>query len=66
MGFQAIEPYLAFETRHVDLGGGFIQAVSLQRLLDVVQGLIRKDPLALLCERTDCERCNAVRAALAQ
>ena len=66
MGFQAIEPYLAFETRHVDLGGGFIQAVSLQRLLEVVQGLIRKDPLALLCERTDCERCNAVRAALAQ
>ena len=66
MGFQAIEPYLAFETRHVDVGGGFIQAVSLQRLLEVVQGLIRKDPLALLCERTDCERCNAVRAALAQ
>jgi len=63
-GFYAIEPYLAADTRRVPLGEGFIQAISLQRLFAVAQELIRKNPLALLCERIDCERCNAVRMTL--
>jgi aminoglycoside 3-N-acetyltransferase len=63
-GFDVIEPYLTFDTRRVQLGAGFIQAVSLQRLFDVAQELIRKNPQALLCERIDCERCNAVRMTL--
>ena len=61
-GFQAIEPYLSLDTRRVDIGEGFIQAVPLQRLFDIVQELIKRDPLALLCARTDCERCAAVRS----
>jgi aminoglycoside 3-N-acetyltransferase len=61
MGFQAIESYLTFDTRRVQIGEAFVQAVPLQRLFDVVQDMIKKDPLALLCERMDCERCNAVR-----
>ena len=61
MGFQAIEEYIRFDTQRVEIGEAFIQAVPLTRLLDVVQALIKKDPLAWLCERTDCERCNAVR-----
>jgi aminoglycoside 3-N-acetyltransferase len=61
MGFQAIEEHVASYTRRVVLGDALIQAVPLKRLFDVVQDLIRKDPLALLCERTDCERCMAVR-----
>lgn len=61
-GFNAIEEHLLPHTRRVDLdGGAFIQAVSLKRLLDVTVELIKKDPLALLCQRTDCERCNSVR-----
>jgi hypothetical protein len=64
MGFQAIEEHIAFDARRVELGDAFIQAVPLKRLLEVVQSLIKKDPLALLCERTDCERCNAVRMAI--
>ncbi|HMB25590.1 MAG TPA: AAC(3) family N-acetyltransferase [Anaerolineales bacterium] len=62
MGFQAIEPHLNFDIRHVDVGKGFIQALPLQNLLDVVRGLIKQNPLALLCERRDCERCSTVRA----
>jgi aminoglycoside 3-N-acetyltransferase len=62
MGFQAVEEHLTFDTRRVEIGEAFIQAVPLKRLFAVVQELIKKDPLALLCERTDCERCNAVRA----
>jgi aminoglycoside 3-N-acetyltransferase len=61
MGFQAIEKHIQSDTRHVELGEAFIQAVPLKRLFEVVQRLIRKDPLALLCDRTDCERCRAVR-----
>jgi aminoglycoside 3-N-acetyltransferase len=61
LGFQAIEPYLTFDTRRVQVGEAFVQAVPLRRLFDVIQDMIKKDPLALLCERTDCERCNAVR-----
>jgi hypothetical protein len=61
MGFQAIESYLTFDTRRVHLGEAFVQAVPLRRLFDVVQDIIKKDPLALLCDRMDCERCNAVR-----
>ena len=64
MGFQAIEPHLTFDTRRVEVGQGFIQAVPLQRVFDVVQKSIKRNPLALLCERMDCERCNAVRWAL--
>jgi len=60
-GFQAIEPYLTFEARRVNMGEAFIQAFPLKRLFDVVQELIKNDPLALLCQRVDCERCNAVR-----
>ncbi|HLO33772.1 MAG TPA: AAC(3) family N-acetyltransferase [Anaerolineales bacterium] len=64
LGFQAIEPYLSHITRRVNIGEGFVQAVPLQNLFEVVQELIKKDPLALLCERTTCERCNAVRTTL--
>ena len=60
-GFNAIAEYLKADIRRVEVGAGFIQAVSLKCLFETVQELIRKDPLALLCERSDCERCNAIR-----
>ena len=62
MGFQAIEEHIKYYTRRVEMGEAFMQAMPLKRLFEVVQDLIKKDPLALLCERTDCERCMAVRA----
>ena len=60
-GFNEIASYIKPDTRRVELGEAFIQAVPLKRLFEAVQELIRNDPLALLCQRTDCERCNAVR-----
>lgn len=60
-GFNAIASHLRSDTRRVELGEALIQAVPLNRLFEVVQRLIEKDPLALLCHRIDCERCNAVR-----
>jgi len=60
-GFNAIAEYLKADTRRVEVGPGFVQAVSLKCLFEAVQELIKKDPQALLCQRSDCERCNAVR-----
>jgi hypothetical protein len=62
-GFDAIAEYLKADTRRVNVGHGFVQAVSLKRLFETVQTLIKKNPLALLCQRSDCERCNAVKAS---
>lgn len=60
-GFNAIEEYLKTDTRFVQVNNAMIQAIPLKRLFDAVGELIKKNPLALLCQRTDCERCNAVR-----
>lgn len=60
-GFNAMDSYMKPDTHRVDLGEAFIQAIPLRRLFAAVQELIKLDPLALLCQRTDCERCNAVR-----
>jgi aminoglycoside 3-N-acetyltransferase len=60
-GFDTIESYLRPDTRRVDIGEAIIQAVPLRRLFEAVQELIKKDPLALLCQRSDCERCSAIR-----
>jgi aminoglycoside 3-N-acetyltransferase len=62
MGFQAIEEHIRRDTRRVQIGDAFIDAIPLKRLFEVVQRLIKQDPLALLCERIECERCMAVRA----
>jgi aminoglycoside 3-N-acetyltransferase len=62
-GFNAVEEHVRDETRVVRVNNAVIQAVPLKRLFAAVQELIKKDPLALLCQRSDCERCNAVRNA---
>lgn len=62
MGFIAINDPVKPYTRRVDMAGSaFIQAVPLKRLLDVVKEMIQTDPLALLCDRPDCDRCNVVK-----
>src|SRR5215216_4098388 len=60
-GFDAITSYIKPDTRRVDIDEAFVQAIPLKRLLEAVQELIKIDPLALLCQREDCERCNTVR-----
>lgn len=60
-GFNAIAEHIGADTRRVELENAFIQAVPLKRVFEVVQDLINKDPLALLCQRAECERCSAIR-----
>ncbi len=61
-GFTAIDDYIKPDTLRVDINSdAFLQAIPVKRLLDAVGELIKKDPLALLCQRRDCGRCNAIR-----
>jgi aminoglycoside 3-N-acetyltransferase len=60
-GFQAIAPEMDKFTRKVQIGEARVQALPLSMLFKVVIARIKKDPLALLCEQEDCERCNQIR-----
>lgn len=60
-GFDDIRSDLEDVTRRVELGDSFIEVIPVKLLLQVVEARIRKNPLALLCKRDECERCNTVR-----
>ena len=60
-GFQAIAPEMDKFSRKVQIGEALVQAVPLSMLFRVVINRIKKDPLALLCQQEDCERCNEIR-----
>jgi aminoglycoside 3-N-acetyltransferase len=60
-GFEAIAPEMEKFTRKVQIGGSLMQAVPLKMLFRVAKARIKKDPLALLCQQEDCERCNQIR-----
>ena len=60
-GFQGLEPYIREDLRRIEVRGAFIQTIPLDRLFAAVETALRRDPLALLCQRLDCGRCNAVR-----
>jgi len=63
-GFEAIRPDLEDVTRRVEVGDSFIEAIPLHSLLQAVETRIQEKPLALLCQRKECERCDAVRAVV--
>jgi aminoglycoside 3-N-acetyltransferase len=60
-GFQAIAPEMEKFTRKVQIGAARVQAVPLVMLFKVVIARIKKDPLALLCQQENCERCGEIR-----
>jgi len=59
-GFQALAPMLEGVTRKIQVGPGLVQAIPLPELVETARACIASDPLALLCKREDCERCNQV------
>jgi len=60
-GFQALAPMLEGFVRQIHVGPGLVQAIPLPELVETARAWIARDPLALLCRREDCERCNQVR-----
>ena len=63
-GFGEIADSLAQDTRSVEVGTTLAQAVLLKRVFEVVRERLKKNPLDLLCPRSDCERCNAIRQSI--
>lgn len=63
-GFEALEPALRPHTRSAQAGEALIRAVPVRQVVVKTIEAIKQNPLALLCERTDCERCSAVREGL--
>lgn len=61
-GFEEISSHIAWFTQKIQVGPALVQAVPLRSLITVVQELIAEDPLALLCERDECQRCNEIRS----
>ncbi len=62
-GFNAIAIDVEKHTRRVEINGASVQAIHLKSLINAVVQKIKDNPFALLCTRSDCERCNAVRWA---
>jgi len=62
-GFEAIRPDVQHISRRVQVGDGFIEAIPIRALLQSVEKRIKENPLALLCQRDTCERCDAIRVA---
>jgi aminoglycoside 3-N-acetyltransferase len=62
-GFGVLTEDLQGDTRRVQCGTAVIQAVPLKRLFEAVTGRLKQNSLDLLCQRPDCERCNAIRQA---
>jgi len=62
-GFNALVPQVQSGLRQEKVNDTSIQAIPLAELIPIVRDLILKNPLALLCDRPNCERCQAVREA---
>jgi aminoglycoside 3-N-acetyltransferase len=60
-GFGQLAPRLEPTTRQIHVGMGLVQALPLEQLVATARAWIDADPLALLCDRSYCDRCAAVR-----
>lgn len=60
-GFDAIGPEVAQATRQITIGSAAVQRIPLGILIPTAAGWISDESDALLCARSDCERCKDVR-----
>ena len=60
-GFVNASPWLQDLSRQVKIGPAQVEAIPLAGMIERIRTAIRGNPQALLCDRPDCERCNAVR-----
>jgi aminoglycoside 3-N-acetyltransferase len=65
-GFQALAPGLESMVRKVRVGETEVQAVPLLEMITRVREWIQADPLALLCSRDFCQRCQTIQMELVE
>ncbi len=63
-GFNGIAPYARPLHRIGHIGAARVERLPLAELVEAAVALLRRDPVALLCGRPGCERCDAVRGFL--
>ncbi|GAB4421632.1 MAG: AAC(3) family N-acetyltransferase [Anaerolineales bacterium] len=63
-GFTELEEELGPHTNRVEIGPSFVDAIPIKALIRVVRARLKANPLDLLCQREDCERCQDVRNTL--
>lgn len=60
-GFDSLENSLESITQTAQIGAATVRLIPVRELVDTVRVMLATMPQALLCYRTECERCNAVR-----
>lgn len=65
LGFEKAASLLRGISHTATIGSGRVIALPMQPTFIVIKQLLFENPLALLCDLPDCERCNAVRAEVA-
>lgn len=65
-GFDAIALRLAHAVHQGWAGKAQMQAVPMVDLIGIARAWLEMDPLALLCDHSYCERCQALRLEIAQ
>jgi aminoglycoside 3-N-acetyltransferase len=63
-GFWQVKQYLDPLSQQIAMGDAVVSTIRLQPMLELLVNVLRKDPLALLCDNPDCERCEAVRRSV--
>jgi len=63
-GFDAIREHLKNDVDIMQVGAATVEVMPLNRLIEKAKMLIEQEPLALLCQRPNCVRCQAVRDSL--
>jgi aminoglycoside 3-N-acetyltransferase len=63
-GFEQLEPIMRAHTLTTRVGNALVRAMPARTLILTVIDVVKKNPLALLCNRSDCERCAVVRDLL--
>lgn len=62
-GFNEATPVLQPISRKVTLNGCQVMAIPMNLMIHSIKSTLIEDPMALLCDRSDCESCAEIRAA---
>ncbi len=65
-GFLQAGPYLEDLTTRAQIGQAVLRFLPLEPMIATLVNLLKEQPGALLCDRQDCGRCNAVRDSLSE
>lgn len=63
-GFDAIDLHLIPYIIQAQVGQALVQVIPVRDVVNTARKLVEHNPLALLCAKDYCERCNAVRQSV--